>query len=111
MRKNTSNSSTVSLSNVRPRPLTKRITHKRGNSVEEERVKLNDGETVSVALKAIDDYTKTNGRLPAGIDGKFVQWLRDVNKEVKGGADIVAIKGATVSRMVDDYSMLKGVDD
>ena len=103
-----SDSHIVELKGVKPRPMVRRIKHKDGS---EEILKLNDAQVVANAVKVIDEYVKENKSLPAGVDGKFVQWLRETNDAVKGGENIVEHKQTTVSRTVSDYRDLQGVTD
>lgn len=91
------NTNEVELSNVKSRPFTVKGR------------KAMDAELVHEAVKKIDEYIKDNGELPAGLDGKFISWLREADKACQSGESITKFKRTTVSRTFSDYSILKGV--
>ena len=105
MKKSRTNN-TVTLSNVESRPLEKVVVKKSGKEI---RIKLNDAELVKEAVKTIDAYTKEYGELPQGMQGNFIQWLRETAKAVDEGESVVAHKRMTVVRTIPDYSTLDGV--
>ena len=105
MKKSRTNN-TVTLSNVESRPLDKVIVKKSGKEI---RVKLNDAELVKEAVKTIDNYTKEYGELPQGMQGNFIQWLRETAQAIDTGESVVAHKRMTVVRTIPDYSTLDGV--
>lgn len=101
-----SRTNTVTLSNVESRPLEKVVVKKSGKEI---RVKLNDAELVKEAVKTIDNYTKEYGELPQGMQGNFIQWLRETAQAIDNGESVVTHKRMTVVRTIPDYSTLDGV--
>lgn len=100
MKMKKSASKPVELRNVPSRPIVNTDTGE----------KLSDSRLVRRTVKAIDEYVQEHGRLPVGLDGKFIQWLRETDAACQAGADVVTVKQTTVSRTFDDYSILEGVD-
>ena len=91
----------VELKNVPSRPI---VNKKTGE-------KLTDSRLIKNAVKAIDEYVNKNGKLPVGLSGKFIDWLRETDAAIDAGADVVHVKQTTISKTFDDYSILEGVDD
>lgn len=98
----------VTLTNIKSRPIEKIIIKKDGKEIS---VKMNDAELVREAVTEIDAEIQRTGKLPQGIDGKFIQWLREAKAAVDNGQDIVNYKNMTVSRIIPDYRALKNVTD
>lgn len=101
-----SRTNTVTLSNVESRPLERVKVLKNGKEI---RIKLNDAELIKEAAKTIDAYTKEYGELPQGMQGNFIQWIREAAEAVDNGESIVQHKRMTVVRTIPDYSTLDGV--
>lgn len=62
---------------------------------------LNDVEMCKVALKSIDDYSKTEGKPPA-INPRFVEWLRGAVDYCDKGGKITEYKEKTIQKQYAD---------
>ena len=98
--------SEVTLTNIESRPIEKVIVKKNGKEM---RIKMTDAELVKEAVKSVDEYIKEFGELPQGMQGNFIQWLREAKQAVDNGESIVAHKKMTITRTIPDYSALKNV--